>query len=223
MVSLIPGLDKTLAYWRPKEPLSPAEDFSQVLAAVSPAARQPAPSAATYQVQAGDNLTSIAKKLGYRDPLALARANGLKNPDILRTGQILSLPENAGADAGMAARKAAPASVPPVPAAPKSATAAAGQATLVRASWYGPRHHGRLMANGQPFDMFADTAAHRELPLGSRLKVTNPRNGRSVTVAVTDRGPFIPGRSLDLSLGAARKLGVVEAGVSRVYIEKNAG
>ncbi len=221
MVSLIPGLAKTLAYWRPQEATPPAENFSQVLAAVSSGTRQAGAAAATYQVQPGDNLSRIAKKLGYENPLALARANGLKDPNLLKPGQVLILPEQAGAGAAGAAPKAAPGQ--PVQTARPKKAAVSGGPLLVKASWYGPRHHGRLMANGQPFDMFADTAAHRDLPLGTRLKVTNPKNGRSVEVAVTDRGPFIPGRSLDLSLGAARKLGVVEAGVSRLYIEHQSG
>jgi rare lipoprotein A len=67
--------------------------------------------------------------------------------------------------------------------------------------------------------MYADTAAHKNLPLGTRLTVTNPRNGNSVQVRVTDRGPFVAGRSLDLSYSAARKLGVLENGVAKVWIK----
>jgi rare lipoprotein A len=74
------------------------------------------------------------------------------------------------------------------------------------------------MANGRPFNMYADTAAHKSLPLGTRLTVTNPKNGASVQVQVTDRGPYVGGRSLDLSYGAARKLGVVESGVAKVVV-----
>jgi rare lipoprotein A len=75
------------------------------------------------------------------------------------------------------------------------------------------------MANGQPFNMYADTAAHKSLPLGTRLTITNPKNGAIVKVQVTDRGPYVSGRSLDLSYSAARKLGVVESGVARVWME----
>jgi rare lipoprotein A len=215
MIALIPGLEKTLAYWRPKASATPAENFARILDAVSPTSSAAKPAPATYQVQPGDNLTSIAKKLGFRDPLALARANRLKDPDLLKAGQVLTLPAPGAPESPLAPSPAqAGKAIPP---------SSAGGAVLVKASWYGPRHHGRLMANGQPFDMFADTAAHRSLPLGTRLKVTNPANGRSVEVAVTDRGPFICGRTLDLSWGAARKLGIVEAGVCPLHVEKTSG
>jgi rare lipoprotein A len=88
------------------------------------------------------------------------------------------------------------------------------------ASWYGPKYHGRRTASGVVFDMNDLTAAHKTLPFGTRLKVTHVGNHRSVIVEVNDRGPFITGRDLDLSYGAARKLGMVEQGVARVKIER---
>lgn len=213
MTALIPALGKTLAYWQPQRQANAAGDFHRVLAAVAPPPAPSLPVTATYQVQPKDTLTSIARKLGYKNPLDLARANRLKDPHRLQVGQTLILPPASG-DADPC----------PAPEALKAASPKTqGGSGLVRASWYGPHHHGRLMANGKPFDMFADTAAHRTLPLGTRLRVTNPDNGRSVEVAVTDRGPYVPGRTLDLSLGAARKLGVVEAGVSRLQVENLSG
>ena len=80
------------------------------------------------------------------------------------------------------------------------------------ASWYGPGFHGRRTASGERFNQHAMTAAHRTLPFGTRVKVTY--KGRSVVVRINDRGPFIRGRSLDLSKGAARQIGC--AGVCRV-------
>jgi rare lipoprotein A len=77
------------------------------------------------------------------------------------------------------------------------------------------------MANGQRFDMYADTAAHRSLPMGTKLHLTNPANGRTATVKITDRGPFIEGRSLDVSYGVARKLGMVEQGVAKLRMDKS--
>src|SRR3954467_10282348 len=68
-----------------------------------------------------------------------------------------------------------------------------------RASWYGKRFDGRSTASGEPFDMFQFTAAHRTLPLGTLVRVTNLRNGRSVVVRVNDRGPMVRGRIIDLS------------------------
>ncbi len=86
------------------------------------------------------------------------------------------------------------------------------------ASYYGRRFHGRLTANGERFNMQAMTAAHKTLPFGSRVRVTNPSNGRSVTVRINDRGPFIPGRVLDLSRGAAERIGMIRSGHARVQM-----
>lgn len=87
------------------------------------------------------------------------------------------------------------------------------------ASWYGRKFHGRATSNGERYDMFALTAAHRSLPLPTWLRVTNLANGRSTVVRVNDRGPFHADRILDLSYGAAVKLGFAEQGVAQVRIE----
>lgn len=85
------------------------------------------------------------------------------------------------------------------------------------ASWYGPGFHGRRTANGERFDQWAMTAAHKTLPLGTLLLVTNLKNRRSILVRVNDRGPYIPGRMLDLSAGAAQTIGI--SGVGQVRID----
>jgi len=87
------------------------------------------------------------------------------------------------------------------------------------ASWYGKDFHGRKTANGEIYDMYKLTAAHKTLPLGVYARVTNLENGKEIKVKVNDRGPFIRGRFLDLSYGAAKELGMVEAGVGRVELE----
>ncbi len=87
------------------------------------------------------------------------------------------------------------------------------------ASWYGPGFHGRLTANGEVYDQYAISAAHQSLPLPSFIHVTNLDNGRTLVVRVNDRGPFVGDRLLDLSYGAAARLGIVEDGVVRVKIE----
>jgi rare lipoprotein A (peptidoglycan hydrolase) len=87
------------------------------------------------------------------------------------------------------------------------------------ASWYGYPHHGRITASAQRFDMYGFTAAHRTLPFGTRLRVTNLINGRSVIVTVTDRGPFVKQRVLDLSYAAAREIGMVGPGTAPVQLE----
>ncbi|NKB87871.1 MAG: septal ring lytic transglycosylase RlpA family protein [Acidobacteria bacterium] len=93
-------------------------------------------------------------------------------------------------------------------------------ATSMVASWYGPKYHGRQTASGEVFDMNGLTAAHKTLPFGTKLRVTYPSTSRTVVVVVNDRGPFIRGRELDLSYGAAKELGMVEQGVARVKIER---
>jgi rare lipoprotein A len=87
------------------------------------------------------------------------------------------------------------------------------------ASWYGPGFHGQPTASGEIYNQNALTAAHRTLPLGTRVEVTNLSNGKSVQVRINDRGPYIRGRSIDLSRGAARKLGMVKSGVNKVRIK----
>ncbi|KPP94969.1 septal ring lytic transglycosylase RlpA family protein [Erythrobacter sp. HL-111] len=87
------------------------------------------------------------------------------------------------------------------------------------ASYYGRRFHGRRTANGERFDMNALTAAHRTLPFGSLVRVTNPSNGRSVTVRINDRGPFSRGRVIDVSRAAAEELGLIRRGHAPVELE----
>ncbi|MEM1247561.1 MAG: septal ring lytic transglycosylase RlpA family protein [Acidobacteriota bacterium] len=95
---------------------------------------------------------------------------------------------------------------------------AVGQRQVGRASWYGPKFHGRKTASGEVYDMNGVSAAHRELPFGTRLEVRHLGNGRSVEVVINDRGPFVDDRILDLSKGAAKKLDMVAAGVADVEI-----
>ena len=90
----------------------------------------------------------------------------------------------------------------------------------IKASWYGPKFHGKITANGEIYDQMALTAAHKSLSFGTLLKVTNPKNGRSVIVRINDRGPYIEGRDLDLSKGAAIELGILRKGVARLKIEE---
>jgi rare lipoprotein A len=87
------------------------------------------------------------------------------------------------------------------------------------ASWYGDQWQGRITASGQRFDDRQLTAAHRSLPLNSRVRVTNLRTGRSVEVTITDRGPYARGRVIDLSQAAAKQLGIVKKGLAPVKIE----
>ena len=88
-----------------------------------------------------------------------------------------------------------------------------------RASWYGAKFHGRITANGEEFDMYAATAAHRTLPMGSLVRVVNLKTGKGRVLRINDRGPFIPGREIDVSYQVANSLGFTEQGLARVRIE----
>jgi rare lipoprotein A len=98
-----------------------------------------------------------------------------------------------------------------------------GKATMskqvTRASWYGKSFQGKPTASGSVFNPHHLTAAHRTIHLGSKVKVTDLRSGRSVIVRITDRGPFLHGRGIDLSYAAARQLGIISRGVARVRLE----
>ena len=87
------------------------------------------------------------------------------------------------------------------------------------ASYYGKEFHRKLTANGQKFNMYKVSAAHKTLPLGTRVKVTNLNNGKSIRLTINDRGPFKKGRILDLSYKAAQKLGFVNEGTTKVRID----
>ncbi len=86
------------------------------------------------------------------------------------------------------------------------------------ASWYGRKFHGRKTASGERYDMYAMTAAHKTLPLGTRVEVKNLKNGRKATLRINDRGPFVRGRIIDLSYKAAKKLGVAGPGTAPVVV-----
>lgn len=88
------------------------------------------------------------------------------------------------------------------------------------ASWYGPKFHGRLTANGESYDQMGYTAAHKSLPFGTILRLINPENGKSVIVRINDRGPYINGRDIDLSKGAAIALGSLNSGVIKVNVQQ---
>lgn len=87
------------------------------------------------------------------------------------------------------------------------------------ASWYGPGFHGRKTASGERFNQHGLTAAHRKLPLGTKARVTNLDNGKSVEVKINDRGPYVRGRIIDLSKAAAERLGMKNAGTTPVRLE----
>ena len=87
------------------------------------------------------------------------------------------------------------------------------------ASWYGKDFHGKKTANGERYNMYSMTAAHKLLPLGTKVRVTHLRTGRSIVVRVNDRGPFVGNRIIDLSYAGARELGIIGTGTARVRVE----
>lgn len=91
---------------------------------------------------------------------------------------------------------------------------------IMKASWYGPRFHGKLTANGEIYDQMAFTAAHKRMKFGTLLRITNPKNNKSVVVRINDRGPYIQGRHLDLSKAAAMEIDMVEKGVANLKVEE---
>jgi len=114
-----------------------------------------------------------------------------------------------------------PAAVPPS-LAQRVVTAAVGSVRSVLqgwASWYGPGFQGRRTASGEPFNPQALTAAHRTLPFGTQVRVTNLRNGQAVVVRINDRGPHVPGREIDISAAAAQALGLIHMGTAPVRLE----
>lgn len=88
-----------------------------------------------------------------------------------------------------------------------------------RASWYGKEFHGKRAANGERYNMYALTAAHRTLPFDTKIKVTNLENGESCILRINDRGPFVDGRILDISYQGAKELGFLNKGVTEVRVE----
>ena len=115
-----------------------------------------------------------------------------------------------------------PAPSPLAPAQPADKKSAPVEAKLPQtgeASWYGAKHQGKQTASGTTFDQARLTAAHPSLPFGSKIKVTNLSNGKSVEVEINDRGPFAENRIIDLSQAAAKALGMIESGTTTVRLE----
>lgn len=145
---------------------------------------------------------------------AAALAQGASAPPI---NLPVLTPAPAAAPAPMAAPAAAPAPAPAAPAA--AAAAAAGDVMEGKVAYYGRKFNGRRTASGERFDSSALTMAHKTLPFGTRVKVTNLKNKRSVVVRVNDRGPTQPDRVGDLSLAAAQRIGATRAGVIDARLE----
>jgi rare lipoprotein A len=151
-----------------------------------------------YTVKQGDTLWGLARDTFGTTVKEISKSNKITNPDSIYPGQKIRVR---------------------IPDTAEYVTPEVPERSEVVASWYGKEHHGRPMANGKFYNMYASTIAHRTLPLGTKVELTNPDTGQIVRAVVTDRGPFTEGRDVDLSYGIAKKLSMVEKGVSKVIME----
>jgi rare lipoprotein A (peptidoglycan hydrolase) len=174
--------------------LGPKKNFSDFLREQT-AGNSPDSSAAEgqvyeYTVKPGDTLWKIGTQIFKEDPLKIAKDNGIANPNLIYPGQKLRIEK---------------------PATPSP--------QAVTASWYGKEYHAKPTASGEIFNMFQNTLAHKTLPLGTQVKLTNPVTGQMAIGRINDRGPFIKGRDVDLSYGLADKLGLAKKGVGKLMME----
>jgi rare lipoprotein A len=194
--STLPTLEELPATAKRGIPLSTPRisPFPQILetqlAKPGPSGEEPAQTIIEHVVQPGDTLWKLGLKKFQADPYQIARDNGIKNPDRIFPGQKLIIRKDKN----------------PGP-------------QEVTASWYGADYHLKPTASGERFDMYKDTLAHKTLPLGTAVRLTNPKNGQRVVAKINDRGPFISGRDVDLSFGLARKLDLVAQGVGKLTME----
>lgn len=138
-----------------------------------------------YTVKQNDNLWSLAVKRFHVNVEDLIRDNSIQDPRRIRPGQKIRV------------------RLPSYP-----------ERMEVVASWYGKEYHGRPMANGKNYNMHGATIAHRSLPLGTSVELENPATRQRVRAVVTDRGPYVEGRDVDLSYGLAKRLSLLEQGVA---------
>ncbi len=141
----------------------------------------------THTIKAGDTLWDLAVNKYHVHIKDIMKDNGITDPKNLQIGQELTIRL------------------------PQST----GEKQIV-ASWYGKNFHGRPMANGDIYDMYAATIAHKEIPLGTRVELKNTETGEKVRAVVTDRGPYVEGRDVDLSYGLAQKLSLVKQGIGNL-------
>lgn len=140
-----------------------------------------------HTIKPGDTLWALAVKKYHVNMDDVIRDNNIKNPDLIQPGQKIRI------------------RTPEFP-----------EEQVVTASWYGESYHGRQMADGKLYNMYANTIAHKDLPFGTKVELENPETGVAVEATVTDRGPFIEGRDVDLSYSLAKELSLVEPGVGKL-------
>ena len=151
-----------------------------------------------YTVKRGDTLWGLARDTFGVSVKEIAEANNLTNPDRIYPGQKIRVKMQDT---------------------PEKVNAELPERSEVVASWYGKEYHGKPMANGKTYNMYDNTIAHRTLPLGTKVELTNPDTGQVIRAVVTDRGPFVDGRDVDLSYSIAKKLNMLEKGVGKLIME----
>lgn len=180
-----------------REPIHISQQQTKLMHSITTAHEQvppPMPAAnkeetITHTIKAGETLWDLAVNKYHVHVKDIMKANGITDPKALQIGQQITI--------------RLPQSTEEKP---------------VVASWYGEAFHGRPMANGDIYDMHAATIAHKEMPLGTKVELKNTETGEMVRAVVTDRGPYIEGRDVDLSYGLAQKLSLVEQGIGNITI-----
>lgn len=147
--------------------------------------------ARVHTIKAGDTVWGLATNTYHVNPQDILKANNITDPKSLQVGQTLTIPQQTGNT----------------------------EKETVVASWYGSYHQGLPMANGQPFDMNAPTIAHKDIPLGTKVLLENPETGETATATVTDRGPYVQGRDVDLSYKLAQRLSLDKQGVGNLTMQ----
>src|SRR5439155_1658362 len=182
-------------------------------------------SASTSAASGGSPSVRTSRRAGRysRPPFSATTASNIRSRSgqaLRRSGSMRPVTSRSRRPDSLTRASAAAVVVPTWPGVPTvpSAPSLLGAQWTGTASWYGVPHHGRPTASGETFDKARLTAAHRTLPFGTRVAVTNLDNGRTVEVRVNDRGPFVAGRLLDLSESAARAIGGIGAGLIHVRI-----
>ena len=146
---------------------------------------------AMHTLQQGETIWELARERYQVDPAEILRRNNITNPGKLRVGQEIRIPA-------------------------REQSGSTDSSQEVTAGWYGKYHHGKLMANGKRFDMHGATIAHREIPIGTKVELENPKTGEKAKAVVTDRGPYHEGRDVDLSYGLAKRLSLAKQGVGNL-------
>ncbi len=145
----------------------------------------------THTLKAGETVWGLATKVYHVNPEEILKLNNISDPRSLQIGRTLKIPKL-----------------------PEKSV----QENVV-ASWYGQYHQGLPMANGEPFNMYAPTIAHKDIPLGTKVLLENPETGEKVTATVTDRGPYVKGRDVDLSYKLAQRLSLDKQGIGNITIK----